>query len=273
MPKAPSSIALACGLWGTLATVATIVLVVVAIVQAFMIEAARSKCEGDTAIAAAATAAATAGIAASCPEETYPVPGTGKCFACPPQCAACTGPYGACVSCIPGYGLVGDTCEPCAAGSVGLGGVCTACVNGTYTPFAGSTSCAPCPGQCYPGACTKDTGACTSCRSGEHITTLGLCVPCIGSTWSPAGSQPYCQPCGEGQCDCCDSATGVCSHCTPGHAPPNCEPCVEGSMWTLGAAPCAPCAVGCTACTPTDGTCSGCESGYTLAGGRCVVLP
>lgn len=208
-----------------------------------------------------------------CPEASYAAPLTGTCFACPPQCLACSNPDGSCTSCIPGHELHAvaelNQCQQCAAGTLGAGGLleCVDCPDGTYTPFHGSTSCMACPAQCAPGECDKITGACTHCPAGQRLVG-GMCVPCINPTWSPGGITAFCPPCIP-NCLYCGQTDGVCTQCSPGHAPPDCLACANG-MWTHGTDTCATCAEECTACSITDGACTQCIEDYTLSDGRCV---
>jgi len=169
-------------------------------------------------------------------------------------------------------------CKPCDPGTYNplnrSGTVCPACTAGTYSPMQQS-ACSACPRNFISGAgsaqCTKcpanqyanETGLtkCDSCAPGLGLVNAMYCLPCLGGSFSEAGT---CTPCAIGTysgvlgatspavCLGCIAGTYTfspgltsCSWCPPGMFGLHCQKCQPGTyQQSYGKLSCSSCARG-----------------------------
>ncbi|EKX34852.1 hypothetical protein GUITHDRAFT_119038 [Guillardia theta CCMP2712] len=212
-----------------------------------------------------------------CPDGYYSDHGaTTACTVCPANSWAPTGSatVSACL-CIPGYTLVGGSCEPCPAGTYKptiSNANCTSCPAITYLPYTGSTNesqCFACPPHSTSGVgtpvisgCACDSGyqrvqdSCLECGAGQYSIGQGQCAECPANTYTvmpTATSVLYCSFCPNNTFS--PPGSSIISACT----------CLAGYIAAQDGLACTPCPAG-TYKTTTGGT-------FYNASGACQECP
>ena len=212
---------------------------------------------------------------------------------CPANCTSCSSGKRACTTCKKGYYLKNGECITCPANATCDGGTTISCKKGYY--LANSKACKACPANatCNGGTASftcntsyrKSDSTCVancsgvSCKSGYRAesTDKGCCcvANCSGvsckSGYTPAATSTGC---------CCTATAPV--SCNTGYrlsgstCVPNCSgvSCKDGYETQSSSTGCCCVAKAISNCATQSGTsCTKCNSGYYLSGGKCVSCP
>lgn len=192
-----------------------------------------------------------------------------ECRKCPSNCLTCS--YGVCSTCRSGLRLLNNKCvapceSPCKECSEDTK-ICTSCVNGyslsgqicnPVTSCNAAKTCSVCPlgfiligGQCFEcddktncQTCLKNNlEKCSLCQKGFYLNNFSTCTACTA----------------EGCSECVSDS--VCSQCKPGYVL---------SSTSSSVSTCIKCADNCASCSVTPDNCEACAPGYTLNGWNCI---
>lgn len=165
-------------------------------------------------------------------------------------CSRCSG--ASCVTCISGYSLSNNTCQPiCDSRCITCvsPGVCSKCISG-YILDSKSYSCIIDCSVAFNGLCVNCINLlyCTTCKQG----------------YKPALGGAICQvsySCTVSQCSTCSIAS-ICTACNTGYTLTNNNNCVKDICFIQGCATCA-----------SAKTCQTCTSLYTLSSSKTSCVP
>ena len=222
------------------------------------------------------------------------------------QCTTCAFD-GKCTVCHANYVVINDYCVQCPSNSLEVSGSCIACDSGAshgclscplslscLEPIDGyyidTTTNKPviCTNSLNCKTCTYSTTSnsvvCTLCKIGYMLGSNGImCEQCTGITEI---SSHKCSSCSKtlGKCDNCVenyfvNAENICTACAS-----NCKSCLSTSStqclscigtFTLESGSCVSCGSSLTKCKKctTGDTCTVCQDGYIVIGGKCVRCP
>ena len=197
------------------------------------------------------------GLYCTCSDPNYPkTGGDGSCasnVSCSlgslPNCKSCsTTVANICGGCNAGYYLSSsNTCLACPTTGVAscpTTGMFT-CSSGYYRT-ATSTSCSLCTSQVGVATCDPNTGLPITCQAGYQLVG-GSCNPCLPGTYNPT------------------AGTSACISCSSGYY-------TSTSGQTACNTPCSNLGVNVASCS-TIGAVTGCNAGYSLVNGACILCP
>lgn len=182
---------------------------------------------------------------------------------CSEHCSSCNTSTGSCSACESGFTLENGACKSRCPSGYSFSPIFAGCIKDTYMCNIG----------CAPSGC--GIGSTTRPDKGHYITAEGLCPACSAAitgcdtcSQSSLGALPVCTKCQSGyrllNGKCVENCSGV--------------TCSNGYKATSTSAGCCcekttiSCPENCSTCS-SSATCTKCQSGYYLSGGKCTACP